>query len=213
MPIKRYLALIAVLLIGACESATLPSTQPAQLSVLDAQFLADQLDAMTSSLIDDVFSSGSLGPSPAPQLSHQPVVWTHSFEKSRVCHDGGKLTIAGSGTKTWDPEDRTYNVGFSGTKVREECAYTRSDAVENVVITLTGVGDWAKDRHYAKGKPTGEWGATWVGSWDWSKSTGTSGNCAYDIVTTIDTEANTKTRTGVMCGNEIDKTSTWKKSK
>ena len=213
MSITRYLALTAVLMIGACESGTAPSTQVPQLSVLDAQFLADQMDAMTSSLLDDVYSSSSLGPSPAPGLSHKPVVWKHTFEKSRACHDGGTLTIAGSGTKTRSSEDRTYDVDLSGTKVREQCAHTRSDAVEDVVITLTGVEEWTQDRHYARGKPTGDWVTTSVGSMDWSKSTGTNGSCTFDIVKTIDTEANTKTRTGVMCGHEVNKTSTWKKSK
>jgi hypothetical protein len=197
-------------MIGACESVTAPTAQVQQLSSTDTQFLADQMDIMTSSLLDDVFSSSSLGPSLAPALSHQPVVWTHTFEKSRACHDGGTLTIAGSGTKTWDPEDRTYDVDLSGTKVREQCAHTRSDEFEDVVITLTGVAEWTHDRHYAQRHPTGEWVTTWVGSWDWSKSTGTSGHCTYDIVKTIDTEANTKTLTGVMCGNEVNKTSTWK---
>jgi hypothetical protein len=104
-------------------------------------------------------------------------------------------------------------VDLSGTKVREQCAHTRSDAVEDVVITLTGVEEWTQDRHYARGKPTGDWVTTSVGSMDWSKSTGTNGSCTFDIVKTIDTEANTKTRTGVMCGHEVNKTSTWKKSK
>jgi hypothetical protein len=208
--ITRYVALTSVLMIGACESVTAPTAQVQQLSSTDTQFLADQMDIMTSSLLDDVFSSSSLGPSLAPALSHQPVVWTHTFEKSRACHDGGTLTIAGSGTKTWDPEDRTYDVDLSGTKVREQCAHTRSDEFEDVVITLTGVAEWTHDRHYAQRHPTGEWVTTWVGNWDWSKSTGTSGHCTYDIVKTIDTEANTKTLTGVMCGNEVNKTSTWK---
>lgn len=208
--ITRYVALTSFLMIGACESGTAPSTQVQQLSVLDVQFLVDQMDAMTSSLLDDVYSSSSLGPSPAPGLSHEPVVWTHTFEKSRACHDGGTLTIAGSGTKTRSSQDRTYDVDLSGTKVREQCAHTRSDVVEDVVITLTGSTDWTQDRHYANGHPTGEWVTTWVGSMDWSKSTGTSGNCTFDIVKKIDTEANTKTRTGVMCGREVNKTSTWR---
>ena len=214
MSITRYVALTSVLMIGACDSVTAPTAQVQQLSSTDTQFLVDQMDRMTSSLLDDVFNSSSLGPSLAPALAlagiHQPVVWTHTFEKSRACHDGGTLTIAGSGTKTWDPEDRMYDVDLSGTKVREQCAHTRSDEFEDVVITLTGVAEWTHDRHYAQGHPTGEWVTTWMGSWDWSKSTGTNGHCTYDIVKTIDTEANTKTLTGVMCGNEVNKTSTWK---
>ena len=214
MSITRYVVLTSVLMICACESVTAPTAQVQQLSSTDTQFLVDQMDITTSSLLDDVLSSSSLGPSLAPALVlpgiHQPVVWTHTFEKSRACHDDGTLTIAGSGTKTWDPEDRMYDVDLSGTKVREQCAHTRSDESEDVVITLTGLAEWTNDRHYAQGQPTGEWVTTWVGSWDWSKSTGTSGHCTYDIIKTINTATNTRTLTGVMCGNEVNKTSTWK---
>ena len=207
---KSSLTLASICFIGACESATDPAAEVQNLSSADVQFLADQIDILTSSLLDDVLGSNPVDPSQVGTLHHEPIIWNHTFEKSRACHDGGTLTVAGTGTKTWDPEDRTYDVDLGGTKTREQCAHTRSDEFEDVVITLTGVADWMHDRHYLKGDPSGEWVTTWVGSWNWSKSTGTSGHCTYDIVKTIDTDANTKAITGVMCGNEVNKVSTWK---
>ena len=207
---KSSLTLASICFIGACESATDPAAEVQNLSSADVQFLADQIDILTSSLLDDVLGSNPVDPSQVGTLHHEPIIWNHTFEKSRACHGGGTLIVAGTGTKTWDSEDRTYDVDLGGTKTREQCAHTRSDEFEDVVITLTGVADWMHDRHYLKGDPSGEWVTTWVGSWNWSKSTGTSGHCTYDIVKTIDTDANTKAITGVMCGNEVNKVSTWK---
>ena len=48
------------------------------------------------------------------------------------------------------------------------------------------------------------------GSFDWTKSTGESGFCTYDLTRTVDTAANTRTLAGTSCGNAIDNTRTWR---
>ncbi len=94
------------------------NTEPEdQLTEEDTQFLAAQIDAAAIGLLDDIFGSSS-GPAGAPALSHAPVTWTRTFERSRACHDGGTLTVAGTGTNVWDGEAVTYDVESSGTKTR-----------------------------------------------------------------------------------------------
>ena len=100
-----------VVLLAACGGY---GTEPEdQLTEEDTQFLAVQIDASAIGLLDDILGSSS-GPAGAPALSHAPVTWTRTFERSRACHDGGTLTVAGSGTSVWDGEAKTYDVESSG---------------------------------------------------------------------------------------------------
>ena len=172
----------------------------------DAQFVADQIDAEVAGLLNDLFGSGAFGPPSAPALTHGPVVSTHTFERTRPCRDGGTLTVAGGGTRTSDHEAGTFDVESSGTKTRTDCARTRND----VVITLTGGGEWEHERHYLNRAPTGTWITTYVGDFDWTKSTGGSGNCSFDLTRTIDTAGNTRTLAGTLCGREVDRSGTWR---
>ena len=62
-----------------------------------------------------------------------------------------------------------------------------SSPATTVLITLDGIGAWTHERHFLEGEPTGMRITTWVGSFDWSKDTGESGNCTYDLTRTVDT--------------------------
>jgi hypothetical protein len=197
------LLVAGTLLLGACSGVTPPEDQ---LAPDDVQFLAAAIDASTSGVFDDFFDASSSDPSAAPALTHQPVVWTGSFERSRPCHEGGTLTVTGSGTRTWDPEERTYDVEASGTKTRVDCAHTRDD----VVITLNGNAAWTHERHYQNFAPTGVWVTTYIGGFDWSKSTGETGSCFYDLTRTVDTAENTRHLGGTFCGNDVDRTTAWR---
>ena len=198
-----YLLAIALLLAACGESGFSPEEQ---LTEEDVQSLAQEVDATVMGMLDDFFGSPGPGPAGAAALAHDPVVWTYSFERSRSCHDGGTVTLAGSGTRTWDRDAKTYDVESSGTKTRDDCAFPRGD----VTITLNGTGEWTHERHYLERAPTGTWITTIVGDFDWAKSTGTSGNCSYDLTVTIDTAENTRTLTGTYCGRDIDRTRTWR---
>jgi len=197
------LALSVAFLAGCGNEAT---ELEDQLTQEDSQFLADLIDATAMSMFDDVFGSTNDGPSGAPSLTHAPVVWTRTFARSRSCHDGGTLTIAGTGPTAWDGEAVTYDVESSGTKTRVDCAHTRED----VVITLNGNAAWTHERHHLDHAPTGTWITTYIGGWDWAKSTGESGSCFYDLTVTIVTAENTWTMTGTFCGDEIDRSRTWR---
>ena len=112
----------------------------------------------------------------------------------------------GTGTSVWDPVAVSYDVNSSGTKSRTDCAYTRN----GVVTTLNGNADWSHERHYLNHTPTGIWITTFVGSFDWGKSTLESDSCTYDLTRTVDTAANTRTLTGTSCGNAVNNTGTWR---
>ena len=193
----------AVFLAACGDSVTAPADQ---LSEEDIQFLAQEVDATIMGLLDGFFSSSTALPDRAPALTHEPLVWTYAFERSRSCHDGGTVAVAGSGTRTWDRAARTYDVESSGTKTRTHCAFTRDD----VVITLNGSGTWTHERHYQDHAPTGIWITTYAGSFDWSKSSGESGSCDYHLTATVDTAANTRTLVGTYCGKEINNSRTWR---
>ncbi len=201
---RTCLLVSGVVFLGACGGN---GTSPEDgLTVEDAQFVAERIDLTTSGVLDDFFDNSGGDPTTAPALTHEPVVWTRTFERSRPCHDGGTLTVAGTGTSVWDAAAVTYDVESSGTKTRTDCAYTR----DGVVITLNGNADWTHERHYLDYVPTGTWITTYIGSFDWTKSTGESGSCTYDLTRTVDTAAKTRTLTGTSCGNVVDRTDPWR---
>ena len=106
-------------------------------TVEDAEFLASQIDATFSGVLDDFFDQTGGDPSNAPALTHLPVVWERSFERSRPCHNGGTLTVTGKGFTTWDAQAVTNDITSNGTKTRTGCKYTQADGV---VVTLNGNG-------------------------------------------------------------------------
>ena len=204
-----FLLISGVVFLAACSDDVTSGdgTSPEdELTRDDAQFVADLIDATASGILNDFFDSSTSDPASAPALTHEPVVWTRSFERSRPCHDGGTLTVAGSGTSTWDGEAVTYDVASSGTKIRAQCAHTR----DGVIITLTGEANWTHERHYADHAPAGLWITTYLGGFDWTKSTGEEGSCFYNLTRTIDTVENTRSLTGTLCGEEVDRTETWR---
>ncbi len=200
------LLISGVVFLAACgDDGTSPDPED-ELTRDDTEFVAYLIDATAAGLLNDFFDSSASDPASAPALSHGPVVWTRTFERSRACHEGGTLTVAGSGTSTWDGEAVTYDVESSGTKTRTNCAHVRGD----VIITLTGEANWTHERHYADHAPTGNWITTYLGGFDWTKSTGESGSCFYNLTRTIDTAANTRTLTGTLCGDEVNRSETWR---
>jgi hypothetical protein len=193
-----------VVSLAACgDDGTSPEDE---LTMGEVEFLANEIDATFSGVLDDFFDQSGGDPAGAPALTHEPVVWTRTFERSRPCHDGGTLTVAGTGTSVWDAEAVAYDVESSGTKTRTNCAHRR----DGVIITLNGEANWTHERHYANHAPAGFWITTYLGGFDWTKSTGESGSCFYNLTRTIDTVANTRTLTGTLCGEEIDRTETWR---
>jgi hypothetical protein len=205
-----YRALTCLLVSGVVSLAACGdnSTAPEdELTADEVGFLASQIEATFTGVLDDYFDQTGGDPSNAPALTHVPVVWTRSFERSRPCHDGGTLTVTGGGTTTWDAQAVTNDVESSGTKTRTNCAYTQTDGV---VITLNGTGTWDHERHYLNNAPTGTWITMFAGSFTWTRPGETGDTCTYDLIRTVDTAANTRTLIGTSCGNDVDKSGTWR---
>ena len=179
-----------------------------ELTAAEVEFLASQIDATFSGVLDDFFDQTGGDPSNAPALTHEPVVWTRSFERSRPCHGGGTLTVTGTGFTTWDAQAVTQHVDSEGTKTRTECVYTPADGVD---ITLNGNGTWTHDRYYLNNAPTGTWITTFAGSYTWTRDGVTGVPCTYDLTRTVDMAANRRTLTGTSCENVIDRTDTWRR--
>ena len=73
-----------------------------ELTAAEVEFVASQIDASFSGVLDDFFDQTGGDPSSAPALTHLPVEWERTFTRSRPCHNGGTLTVTGGGTTTWD---------------------------------------------------------------------------------------------------------------
>ena len=178
-----------------------------ELTAEEVAFLASQIDATFSGVLDDFFDQTGGDPSNAPALTDLPVVWERTFTRSRPCHDGGTLTVTGEGTTTWDAQAGTKDISSFGTKTRAACEYTQADGAG---ITLNGNGTWTHERHYLNNAPSGTWITTFVGTYTWTRDGVTGDPCPYDLTRTVDTDANTRTLTGMSCGNVIDRTDTWR---
>ena len=204
-----HLLVPCAVFLAACADSVISPESENELTRDDTQFVAEMIDATSAGLLNDFFDSSQSDPAAGALFDHQPVVWTKTFERSRSCHDGGTLTVAGSSTSTRDGEAVTYDVESTGTKTRVACAHTR----DGVLITLTGNAVWTHERHYANHAPTGFRITTYIGGFDWTKSTGKSGSCFYELTRTIDTAENTRSLTGTLCGDVVDRTGTWRTEK
>ena len=199
---RAWLLPVLTLALGACQGETTAPTAGI-LGTSDAQFLAGAFDASAGGVLDVVFAAG--GPAAVPARTVLSSVTTITFERTRECQTGGTLTLAGTLTRTWDGEARTYDVEGNGTKTRVGCQFTRAD----VVFTIDGVTDWTHERHYVEGAPTGLWITTYEGDFDWSKSTGDSGSCTLELTRTWDMDAKEGVLEGTFCDREVYRTGSW----
>jgi hypothetical protein len=58
--------------------------------------------------------------------------------------------------------------------------------------------------------PTGTWITTFAGSFTWTRPGETGASCSYDLTRTVDTAANTRTLIGMSCGNDVNRSDTWR---
>lgn len=205
----RKTSLVIALAVGvtACSD---PGTAPEnQLSDDDIDFLAQEIDLVASGVLDVVFALGGfVGAAGVEAQTTEPRTTTWSYERTRSCSAGGSVTVAGSGSRVVDREAGTVDVESSGSKTHSACARTRGDKT----ITLDGSAEFSHERHWLNRQPTGTWSTSISGSFDWSKSTGESGSCTYELNASIDTATNTKSVTGSFCGRDIDRSRTWRDS-
>lgn len=202
---KRSTLALAVcaLTLTACDDDALAPADG--LSELDVQFLALEIDAALGFVLDDYYATSANGPEGVEAQAVEPVTTTYSYERSRECAAGGSISVAGTGTRVVDRETGTVDVSGSGTRTRTDCARTRGD----VTLTTNGTGTFTHERHWAVREVTGTWTRSQSGDFEWTRSTGESGSCSYELTTTVDTGAGTASTTGTICGREIDRSASW----
>jgi hypothetical protein len=191
------LALVVAVASG-CEDATGPD-DGLDLEALAAMAL--EADELTGLLIDDVFlgafAGGDIGVAAADP---------RPFSRTRECPAGGSLTVSGQIDRTRNGEG-TVEIDVTGAGTWAACARVRRD----LTVTVDGAFTFEAYRKRVNGAPVGPQTSHKAGSFTWTRSDGKSGECSFDLTSTRNPDAGTRTLTGTMCGREIDRTVEWRK--
>lgn len=190
-------ALVAVAaLAAACsQDATSPA---ADLSADELEFLALSVDQASDAAAGDAFAVGSVaGPLTIPSSG----TWEFSFENTRLCPEGGEVTIAGSGEFTRDAFEGTAEMTFQATKAIEDCAFLRDD------VTFTLNGEAQLDVHWLRvDRDLVEAERHLTGFFSVVTSDGRSRECTFELHSVFDPESGRVLVSGELCGRTIDRT-------
>lgn len=189
----------------ACDqSATAPGEG---LSPAEKQALAVQAGAQDASMLGSFGSpSFSLSPEEGGALA-AVITTTTTFTRTRTCPLGGSVTLAGTITHTRDRETRSGSHTFNATRTENACVF---EGRGGATITVNGNPNTViTASHSVTDGVRGVGTATKKGSFTWSKSTGQSGTCNIDLVSTWDPATRTYTLKGTFCNQTIDVTRTW----
>lgn len=193
------LALVALVAVASgCDDATGPDDGP-DLDALAAMAL--EADELTGLLIDDVFLGAFAGTDIAVAAADP-----RPFSRTRECPAGGSLTVAGQIDRTRNGEG-TVEIDVTGTGTWAACARLRRE----LTVTVDGGFTFEAYRKRVNGAPVGPQTSHKAGSFTWTRSDGKSGQCSFDLTSTRNPDAGTRTLTGTMCGREIDRTVDWRK--
>jgi hypothetical protein len=195
-------ALALVLAVVGCGELTGPGDD---LDNEDLAFLALEADALTGQLVDDM-GFGLFAGSDLLVGSADPRDTSGSFTRTHECPAGGTLTVTGTldrsrndaGVVEWD---------VSGSGEWADCARRRRE----ITRTIDGQFEFESHRSRQNGEPVGLQTSHKSGSFTWTRSDGQSGTCEFDITSTRDPVAGTRTVTGTICGREIERTVEWRK--
>ena len=194
---KRVMAMVLLLgLASACADATGPDEAPDTEALA---LLALEADELTGVLLDDAFTLAFAGSDLA-----LAAVDPRPFSRTRNCPAGGTLTVAGQIDRTRNGEG-TVEIEVTGTGTWAACARARGDRT----LTIDGGFTFEAYRKRVNGAPVGPQTSHKAGSFTWTRSDGQSGQCSFDLTSTRNPDAQTRTITGTMCGREINRTVTW----
>ncbi|HEX8694570.1 MAG TPA: hypothetical protein VF746_19255 [Longimicrobium sp.] len=201
------LAAALALAAAACDqSATAPDEG---LSPAEAQALAAEIGAQDAAMLGSFGTpSFSLSPEEAGGALAAAITTTTTFTRTRACPLGGSVTLAGTITDTRDRETRSGSHTFNATRTENACVF--QGRRDGVTITVNGNPNTAiTASHSVTNGVRGVGTATKKGSFAWSRSTGQSGTCAIDLVSTWDPATHTYTLKGTFCNQTVDVTRTW----
>lgn len=195
--------LIPMLAIAVAAAAGCSDQGPGdgQLSAQEAAFIALDTDGMAGEMIlGHIMLFGGMGFG-----SDNTVADERTFSRSRPCPAGGTVSVEGSAERTRG--NGVIEWTFEASGAWNACAHTRNE----VTITKTGTWEQTAYRKVVQGDFAGLQTSTKRGSFNWTKSTGESGTCAFDITSTRNPETGTRTVKGTVCGREINREVTWKR--
>ncbi|MCI0433868.1 MAG: hypothetical protein L0271_09460 [Gemmatimonadetes bacterium] len=190
---------LVVVVAAACSDDQGPDD--GQLSAEEAAFIAIDTDAMAGEMIlGHIMLFGGFGFGADAEVADERTV-----SRSRPCPAGGSVSIEGSATRTRGDGVIEWTVTTAGTW--DACAHERRG------VTLTRNGSWEQTAHrkIVDGAFSGPQTSTKRGSFTWTKSTGESGECSFEVTSVRNPETGTRTVTGNVCGREINREITWKR--
>ncbi|MFQ5691221.1 MAG: hypothetical protein ACE5HQ_13230 [Gemmatimonadota bacterium] len=206
---KRWMGWgIAAMLVtaAACSDGTVGPA--GDVSASDLEFLADESDQVLDGILGAEMdaqdrASGTLIPAPGVMLSVTPVTRSFEFSRSRTCHNGGTVSVSGSGQIVVDRGARTVEMDVAGEKLIEDCARQRS----GIVFTMSGRGSFTSHRKKVQGQLV-EGNRHAEGSFRLTTNAGRTKECSFNLDAVFDPDTNSWHLTGEFCGRRIDRTRT-----
>lgn len=199
-------ALVAAVVLAACDKGTTGPDGSSQLSSEDVRALAGETGDQDGAFMDG-FGGPSFNKTPAGPLFATTV--TTTFTRTRTCPAGGSVKLEGTITHTADPATHSGSTAFSATRTESACAFSRNGHT----ITLNGNPNTqlTSNQSWTNGVP-GVRTATKKGSFTWSRSDGKSGTCNVDVTATWDPATHTLHVQGTLCNQTVDVTRNWTQS-
>jgi hypothetical protein len=199
------LALAAALGSAACDGSSTGPGGDAALSASEANQMAGDFDEVSAGGIDGefapLFSASADG---AGALAATTVDAT--FTRTVSCPRGGSVTVVGHTTGTMDRPARSASRQTDATRTEQGCAFA---ARNGTTLTLNGNPNVAlhADQSVTGGVP-GKRTMTQKGAFTWARSTGQTGSCTVDLVSTHDPATRTATVRGTFCNRTVSITRT-----
>lgn len=179
--------------------------EDSNLTAAEVADLALDLDDTTGDIIFGELLLGGFGLGDGIGITSGDV---RTFERKRDCPLGGNVSLAGTIERERDGNGAVeFTLVAAGTKT--DC--TRQ-ARNDLTIKVNGGFTLEAYRKRVNGKPVGLQTTTKKGQFDWERSDGKSGSCAFDLTSVRNPEAGKRTIKGTMCGREIDREVNWNSS-
>lgn len=192
-------ALALAVFAGGCEQAFGPGAElgPTELRELSDALIQDGL-AETA----DTSTAGTL----ADGVALDRITSSTDFSRSHECPSGGDVVMAGTRSRTRDTESRAGTLDVSATRTFVDCARPLADSI---TVTLNGNVTLTAHREWQSGAWHGTQEITLAGSVDWATDDDRSGICQIDVQAGFDPDAQTRTVTGTVCGEDVSELQGW----
>jgi hypothetical protein len=165
----------------------------------DAARIGVETDAMTGEMM--LVPMGAFDASSGIAVTGGPIL---SFERSRTCPAGGNIAVEGEVERT-QTAGGVLESDFEASGTWNDCAWTRN----GVTITINGEFTFESHRARLNGEFVGLQTSIKFGHFTWTRSNGTSGACSFEVHSVRNPETRTRTVTGVICGETINRVLAW----